>query len=256
VTIVALTSAKGAPGLTTLALALTTALTTDPNLFISLIEADPAGGDVAPSLGLPMTPGMVSFAAASRHKGVRPDPAAHAQALPCGGWVVVGSTDPMQAAASVATVAGRLAEALSHVAHHAVIDCGRWSPSSPAAPILAAADRTLVLIRPTLSGIEHLRTRLVSLSELTGRDLGVVLAGSGPYTPVEVEAATGLYVHGVMPIDSRGREAVRGRTSGRTARRTPLVRMARSLADHLEELRGEAPGSSSPPKIASPARSR
>lgn len=68
-TVVALCSAKHSPGSTTLALALACAATEVDEPLPLVVEADPAGGDLAAHLGLPVSPGLVGLAAAFRHEG-------------------------------------------------------------------------------------------------------------------------------------------------------------------------------------------
>ena len=64
--VVALSSPKGSPGVTTLAVALASWW---PRPSI-VIEADPAGGDLAARLALPEEPGLVSLAAAHRRRPI------------------------------------------------------------------------------------------------------------------------------------------------------------------------------------------
>ena len=64
--LVALVSAKGSPGVTTTALAL--AGTWPENRRVLLAELDPAGGDLAPRFGLHADPGVVQLGSAFRRK--------------------------------------------------------------------------------------------------------------------------------------------------------------------------------------------
>ena len=69
--LVAVASVKGAPGVTTTALALAAAwpAAVDGGVRPVVVEADAAGGDVAARLGLPHAPGLLDVAVAAR----RPD---------------------------------------------------------------------------------------------------------------------------------------------------------------------------------------
>jgi len=147
----AVCSVKGAPGATTLALAMSCALTHAHSQPAALVEADPAGGDLAARLGRATDPGMVSLAAASRHGSAWPDVSAHGQPLPRGGWVLLASTDPTQAAATVITLASRFGPALGEVARDAVFDCGRWTPASPATRLLLEVTAPTRLRHPPAS---------------------------------------------------------------------------------------------------------
>ena len=61
---------KGAPGASTVALAL--ALASGPERSVTLVDGDPDGGALAARLGVAATPGLVSLSAAARH-GFRPE---------------------------------------------------------------------------------------------------------------------------------------------------------------------------------------
>lgn len=230
-TVVALCSLKHSPGVTTLGLALTTAAACLGQA--ALVEADPAGGDLAAYVGCASDPGLVSLAAALRHPGTPADVAAHTIPLPIGGRAVVGPGDAGQASAALAAVSRRLPIDLTTGFDHAVIDCGRIGPVSPAWPVLEQADRVLVVVPATLAGIDHLRSWTAELFGRIRGHLGVVLSGPGPYRPDEVASATSLTVEGTLPRDPRGAAGLTGLLSAKAARRTPLGRAARSLAESL-----------------------
>lgn len=149
---------------------------------------------------------------------------------------MVGPTTYEQANGAVATLAGRLSAVdAGRDGHLTVIDCGRWFPGSPAERELDGADIVLVVARPTLDALEHVRSRLASLAQVAGRSIpAVLLVGDGPYPPEEVGTALGVDVVGVLPIDPRGAAALVGAASARVARHTPLVRAARSILDRLD----------------------
>lgn len=235
----ALCSVKGAPGTTTLALAMTTALARDFG-GAALVEADPAGGDLAGLLGLALDPGMASLAAASRHESAWPDVCGHAQALPAGGWALFGSTDPAQASATVATLASRLAPVLDGATPAAVFDCGRWGSSSPTAAILRSVTATAVCVRAQVPSIEAVRVRVKEVWEATGGRVGLVVCGHDPYGADQIEAATGLPVLGHVPRDARACTLLVGAGHARVDR-LPLVRAARSISEALATLGSDGP---------------
>jgi hypothetical protein len=231
VSYLAVVAAKHSPGGTTASLAFTAAASgAVPAL---LVEADPAGGDIAARVGLPVTPGLVSLAAAGRWRTSSVDLDAHLQPLPAGGTVIVGSTSPDQAAAALGTIADRLAPTLAAANRPIIVDAGRWWPASPAAPLVGAARYVLVVLQPTVEGVEHVRTRLDSLRATAADGLRLVLVGDRPYSCADVEAALGVAVLGALAADRRGAGCVIGRSRAGAARRTALVRSARSLLDRL-----------------------
>ena len=229
-------SAKHSPGASTLALALTCALTTEADVTPPLlVEADAAGGDLAARLGLPTDPGLASLAAASRHGG---DAAVwlHANPLPAGGAVVVAPTDPVRCLSSTRAIGARLATMLEPAVADLVIDVGRI-PGPTALPALRRHDWLLVACRPDLAGIEHTR-RLVSCLRAEAPaplNVTVVMVGDRPYRPADATAAMDGTPAFSVPMDSAGAGSLLTGPD-RRARRTPLVRAARSLLDDIAAL--------------------
>ena len=228
-TVIAVCSLKGSPGVTTLALALTATLSQRAQV-VTLVEADPAGGDLAATIGFPSDPGLVSLAAEARRAAAWPDIARHSIPLASGGTLVAGPDDPSQAAAAVGHLGTRLVAAVRAASTHAVIDCGRWTPGSPTEEALAVADRVIIGLRPTVSGVSHLLAAADALHQLAPGRLSLSLAGTYPYGPAEVAEATDLPVDIVLPVDRRGRSAL---LAGHPTRRSRLTRAAAHLADRV-----------------------
>lgn len=228
-TVIAVCSLKESPGVTTLALALTAALSQRAD-GVTLVEADPAGGDLAATIGFPSDPGLVSLAAEARRAAAWPDVARHSIPLASGGTLVAGPDDAGQAAAAVGYLGTRLVAALRTASTHAVIDCGRWTPGSPAEQSLAEADRVIIGLRPTVSGVSHLLAAADALHQLAHGRLSLSLAGTHPYGPAEVAAVTDVPVDIVLPVDHRGRRAL---LAGRPTRRSGLTRAVARLADRV-----------------------
>jgi hypothetical protein len=181
--LVAIASAKGAPGATTTALALA-ALWPKPVL---LLDADLAGGDVAVRMpapdGTPVNPdqGVLSLAAAGRN-GLRPELIqAHCQQVSGGLDVLAGLRGPEQGA-GLEGFWPALAQLVPHLPGVDVIaDLGRISPDSPVLPLAVAAQAVILVARPTVGSVLHVRERLGSLSPMlrptraAGPLIGVVL---------------------------------------------------------------------------------
>ena len=230
--IVVCCSAKHSPGATTLALAVSCALASDPEGTPPLlVELDAAGGDLAARLGLPTDPGLASWAAASRHGGSEATIWHHANTLPAGGAVVVAPTDPVQSQSSSRTIGPRLATMLEQTAADAVIDVGRVSGPS-ALPGIGPRDWVLVACRPDLAGIEHTR-RLVRAIQAEGQiNVAVVMIGDRPYGPTDASVAMAGALAFSVPIDAAGAGSLLTGPE-RRARRTSLVRAVRSLLDQV-----------------------
>lgn len=224
-TVAGLVSPKHAPGTTTASVAL--ALAAGDNALV--VEADPAGGDIAARAGIPIEPGLLTMAAAGRHGGsalsLRP------QRLPSGVHAVIAPTNPDQAAAALGAIADRLVAA-ARDRDVVCVDCGRWSPVT-APVVLAACDVIVVVTDPTVAGIEHVRCRLDAISAI-GPPVTVLLVGDRPYGAGEVEDAVGAPVAGTLAIDPRGAVSVYAGPP-RLARKSQLCRSARPVADRLAE---------------------
>lgn len=229
-------SVKGSPGVTTSALAITVAL--HGHAGIVLADCDPAGGDVAPRLGLPDAPGAVELAVASRNEDVDELTAnRYTQGLATGVRVIAIPAGACQATAAM--------EELAHLPRHPVAelarmqgivviaDVGRLGNGSPAGPIAAASDVVAVVVRPELDAVAHLHDAVPRLREITPR-LGLVIIGRGRYQPGEVAEAVGVSVLGVLPWDRAGARLLPSAVEGNwAASHTRLVRGAIPVAAQL-----------------------
>lgn len=226
----ALVSAKHSPGTTTSALALAVAWSLEEPALVA--ELDPAGGDLAARLDLTTEPGLTSLAGAARRSDQPVELGEHCQSLGTALTALVGPTSPAQASASLRWLEDRLAPGLSAFEGAVFADCGRWDLASPANGLLNVADLVLFVMRPTLEGAEHVRSRLDQTTGV-GR-VAVLLVGDRPYRPTEVMDALDVDVAGVLEHEPRGAEALVRRRDVRTGSRTPLMRSARSVVDGLD----------------------
>jgi cellulose biosynthesis protein BcsQ len=252
-TLVAIASAKGAPGVTTLTVALA-ALTSGA----VAADLDPDGGDLALRYraedGVPLDPdtGLLSLAASLRRDqtGVvdATEPVEEHLQIAAGGLaVLVGVAAPDQAL-GLGPLWSPLARALSETGRLVFADCGRVGPSAPTMPVLLQADAVILLARAELEELAHLRERLRYLSAvLPARPgpthLGVVLVAAerdrsaAPRTE-QLLRSSGLQVPvlGTVADDRRGAGSLRG-LGGRAGRST-LVRSVRSLLTPVAALAG------------------
>ena len=256
--VVAVVGAKGAPGATTSAVALALGW---PRAVL-LVDADPAGGDLAAGwLGgrVGLDRGLLSFAAATRHTdtpGVA-ELAAHVVGVPeaprvlvlpglahagqAGGlqarvWtrLLAAATAPWPPAEPTAAepTAGEAGEAAAGVRVDVLADCGRIGPVTPW-PLLASAGVVLLATRPTLRGVHHARHALAALTAGIG-DVGrvrLLVCGAGPYEPGEVGRAVGLEVAVTLPVDAGAAQVLSdGASPDRGWPRTLLARAAQTAA--------------------------
>jgi hypothetical protein len=245
VALVALAADKGAPGVTTAAVALGAVW---PERAI-VAECDPAGGDIAYRLpgpgGAPLDPhrGLLSLAATARH-GVEPQQLwDHVQALNGGLEVLVGVATAEQSA-GLAGLWDGLGQALGRVPGADVIaDCGRITPGSPSTALLRHASVLVLVARATVESLAHARDRLASLAgrlgegAVMGPAIGLVLVVSPGESKVAVAqvgdvlraARLPVEVLGTIADDPKGAGLLAGQWSGRLGR-SLLIRSAREVA--------------------------
>jgi MinD-like ATPase involved in chromosome partitioning or flagellar assembly len=229
---IAITAGKGSPGATTTAAALA-AVAAARGLKTVLIELDPAGGTLALDAQVPLDPGLMTLAAAGRRGVTAQLLLAHAQRLPSGVHLLVAPTSPERASSIVRTLAGSIASTTSQLDVLTIIDGGRWGPGADLDPLVAAADEVLVVLRPTVAGVEHVRTRLAAISA-PARALRLVAIGESPYPATEVAAALDRQAINVLADDERSATIVRsGAPVDRWLRRSPLIRSAGALLDSI-----------------------
>jgi hypothetical protein len=255
--LVVLVSAKGAPGVTSLTVALAAL---SPGGVAA--DLDPDGGDLALRYrrvdGAPLDPdrGLLSLAASLRREPsdfVGSGPIYdHLQVTAGGLEVLLGVKGPDQAI-GLGPLWSPLARALAEANRSVFADCGRIGPASPAMPALMVADAVIMVARPELEELAHLRERLRFLtatlpSRYSGRArVGVILVAAerdraaGPRTEQLLRSSgVAVSVLGTVADDTRGAAKLRGMGSG-DAGRTTLIRSVRSLLPAIRVFAGDVP---------------
>lgn len=242
-TVVAVGSLKASPGATTTMLALAAVWPVGRPLL--LVEADPDGGVLAARFGLSTDPGLATAAPALRRDASAEQLARHVQTLPGGTPLLVAPGSPEQTRVSLSGCATRLGGALAAGDGDALVDCGRLAVGSPALPLLAAADRVVVVIRPRVEELQYLVHRLPALREAC-REVVVMLVGDTPYKRADVQHALGVDPPEVLRLaaDPRAAAILNGTAagSGRALKASLLLRTARQAADRLAAPPGEPRG--------------
>ncbi len=193
--VIALASAKGSPGVTTTALALAAVW---PRRVL-VADCDPSGGDLAGWLGQPSTPGLVTLGPLAR-RGLGPAEV-WAQTQPAGGSLRVLTGFARLAVARAADVVAVLARPdAAGVAH--LEPCLRLLSDQGAAPVVV------------LLGDRPYRPAAVAAA-LAERGVGAGVAGV------------------VLPDPAAARRLAGGPGSDRALARSLLIRSARLLADTL-----------------------
>ena len=234
--LISFVSAKHSPGVTCAALSFAAAARELGDVLFA--ELDPAGGEVAALMvekKVSFDPGLMSLAASSR----RGEPPAeivmqHAQMLPTGVNAILAPPSAEQAAIALGGVGMRLSSALAKMPAAVFADCGRWDPRQPSSDRVTGSSLVIVVIRPTVTSIEHARSMLNPLAAMT-KKISVILVGDKPYGPAEVGEALNVDVLGVLDYDSRSATLLSEGNDFKVVRRTPLTRSAFSMLDKIRE---------------------
>jgi MinD-like ATPase involved in chromosome partitioning or flagellar assembly len=229
--VVTICSGKTA-GVTTLAVAV--AARWQPAAAL-LVEADPAGGDLAARFGLLPAPGLGSAAVSARNA---PDPwglaAGHTQRLAVGVEVLLAPASFVPASAAVQAVAasGLLTSAGRH--GPVVVDIGRLDGDSPALPIAVGADVVLVVTRPRWDDIAHAAASIETLRSRGAQRLGLLVRAGGPLSSRQITDAVGVAVLAQVGEDRLGARVLGGQIpAGPGWRRLGLARTGRGVAETL-----------------------
>lgn len=209
----ALTSASGAPGVSTTALGLSLC---SPSDRVLLVEADPVGSS-------PVHSGYLQSAReASDRRGNRSlinlvDPTRRGrissafaeQAVPLPGsdvWVIPGLMNTQQADAMTSTWGplGAHLSGLSRRGATVVVDGGRLGHQSGPDDLLRQADLIAIVTRPTMTALTALHGALRGLrgkleASKAPSAIGLILVGNSPYTASEVTKTFGIDVITTIP---------------------------------------------------------
>jgi cellulose biosynthesis protein BcsQ len=236
--LIGLVSAKGAPGVTTAALALA-ATASDDGL---LIELDPSGGSIECWTAATAEPGLLRVASALRRATDTAVVAVGEGTNPPGVASVLAPSHGTLAESTIAAMGRSLATALATTDRTVVLDAGRWSRSQPTADRIRGCDHILIVTYPTVAGVEAARALAPSIEDATRTTPRLLLIGEHPYGATEVAEATGIAVAGVLPWDSRSVAALMANGPTRGWHRTPLARAARAaLATVTADFQAKVP---------------
>lgn len=239
--LIALTSIKGSPGVTTTALALGAASLDDSDVIVA--ELDPSGGDLPARFGRPFEPGLISLAAASRRPTEDARLTDHCQQILGSLRVIVGQPSGDRSETMLRMLSERgLWRQLADVEALVLADCGRFDSHSAALPIVEASTALVIVCRPILNELQHVHSRLPALRRIAER-VAVALIGDGPYGAAEVGESLDVDVLGTLAVDRDAARTLNGEPRGRRAlARLPLLRSAsavmRALNDRLTQPRG------------------
>jgi len=279
--VLALTSAKGAPGVSTTALAMTLLW---PRAAL-LAECDPAGGSSVLAGYLRGTVehsrGLLPLALAQRHEALEQalwpqtvpltgDPHAASVAAGAGDrWLLPGLSDAAQAPSTAALWGplGSLLASLERAGTDVIVDAGRLGTAHAPIALLRQADLVLLVMGTNLTAVAAAKARLnllredLSVTGSAGRldghlsSLGLLLVGEGrPYSAKAISAACGVPVVASLAWEPASAEVLAaGATPGRRFDSSPLVRSTRAAISASSELIRQRRDRLAPPTPAAPS---
>lgn len=227
--VVALTSGKGAPGKTVLAIALAAALA-ERGRRVALVDADLRGGDAGAWLDLDLRRGLVGLAGPGGAGRVLEE----LQQGP-GFAVLAGIERAGMARGLTGEVLRAALEALRARFEHVLVDAGP-ADGGPASELLRAADRVLIVTGADLVSIWNAQRGLRALRDELGMRADQAAAvinrreGREHYGPDEVEQALGLSVLGAVREDRAALRRAAERQEPLTSVGGRAARDARRLA--------------------------
>jgi MinD-like ATPase involved in chromosome partitioning or flagellar assembly len=193
--VIAVTSGKGAPGKTTIAIALAALLAAEGSSVV-LVDADLRGGNVAPYLDLDPRRGVVGYAASG--DGLEEE------LQDCPGFpVLAGLERPELAEGLREETLGAAVAALRERFERVVVDLG----APPERSLLHVADELLLVTGADLVSVWNARVGLRGLGErISAGSLAAVVnrrEGREHYGREEIERALGIPVLGVVREDRK-----------------------------------------------------
>jgi MinD-like ATPase involved in chromosome partitioning or flagellar assembly len=259
--IVAACSDKGSPGVTTLVTVL--GLVWPYERVVA--EMDPAGTDLALRLGLAPEPTVLALAADAR--AALPDGLTrYAQPTALGVPVVTGA-ETAERFGPMARLWPQVAAESERWSGTVLADLGRMQPGNPALAVARAATVVLVVARPTVEGLHHLRHRVIELAAAVGSAdgvrsrLAVVMvcpsrrgdAVTGQVRRMLDAVGSPVPVAGYLAEDPTAVAALWSGGVTKMVTRSPLLRSARTLGETLlgrwPELARSRPRSWSPAPV-------
>ncbi|MFE6158809.1 MinD/ParA family protein [Streptomyces sp. NPDC056486] len=236
--IVALGSFKGAPGVTTLALALSAAWPPGGGARPIVVEADADGGDLAVRFGLPDAVGLLALAAGARQGGTERGAGeldGCAQNVAGSLRVVVAPTGGQQAEPCVVEVAARPSALRGDGDSKGAVllDLGRLG-GAPSEELARVADRVVLVARGEADALAHVAARSEWLVEVRPE---LVVMGECRYSEADIAQALRMerdQIH-LLPWDARAAAVLVGAAhiTPRRWGRARLFRAAVALAGQL-----------------------
>jgi hypothetical protein len=199
---------------------------------VCVVEADLSGGDIAAWWHLPVWPGLLDLAAASRSGQDHEDGAVgpHTQVLPGGLRVCVAPATADRTVGAVGLLAHN-PKALTAASGVTLVDLGRVTPHSAASGLLEACDTAVLVTTGDIAQLKRVKDSAAGLFVSSPR-VGLVVVGGRGGTR-EISTAVGMPVWGHIPTDPKTAAFLAGQAEAARVDRRPLIKAARDLATLL-----------------------
>lgn len=196
--VVSLVSAKGSPGVTTVAAALATAAVSGGQ-WACWVELDPSGGSgwLRSRASCPTSGPTLAELACDVRDAKAVNWAAVVTRAPPDVPAVLAPSSEVAASAVISAGPGRWAEAI-RPAGLVLLDAGRWASRQSTASRIVGSDIVGVVCRSTVEGVEHARHWVPSLRETARCPVVVIVVGTKPYRAEEVAGALRVPLGGVL----------------------------------------------------------
>jgi Flp pilus assembly CpaE family ATPase len=232
--LVAFGGLRGAPGTTSLALAVAHHLDSSERRAL-FVEADPDGGTVAARHGVSINPGLTELAGAARVGLASSEIDRFAQPMPSGLSIIAASPISDRVSAALRTSGTHLANAFQGLSMHrdVVVDLGRMRLGDPTQPLISVADCVVMVCHPVAEELVPLLNRLAGAPP---ERFIVVIVGEHPYANAEVTQATGITTVVNVPFDQRAVRSDPSAAHRRGAWPAAVKSLTQTIAGRFSEL--------------------
>ncbi|MFV0259849.1 MAG: hypothetical protein ACK5PP_15535 [Acidimicrobiales bacterium] len=242
--LITVSSIRGAPGATSLALLLTSAWP-DHEVDRVLVEADCDGGVLGARYQLGVEPGAVSLISACGRRSADLDPASVGRPVAERVWIVPGPEVAGPASAAWAAGAVDVAARLAADPGVWVIDAGRLGAMAPTWPLAAGAEARVLVTGSALEDLVQVPDRVRELRSLApdGGVTGVVVMGATAHPRPELARFFATDQVWILPtVTGLATTAFAAATGRGRARRQALWRAVVDLAVELAAELAVPPG--------------
>ncbi len=242
-----MSSVRGAPGVTSWSLLLATAWPAPVERVV--LEADADGGVLAARYGLGVEPGVAGLVAAARRHDLRDrwvDLTDVARRLNEQVWVIPGPESAERAGPIWGSSADEVAAMAARDDRVWLVDCGRLSRQSLAAPFAARAELGVVVCGAAMEDLVPVPQRVASLQRTGAAAAGVIVVGRASYGLEELREFFGTALVWTVRAARDLPHLANVALSSRRARRTWAWREALGVAGAMSDRLGLEPAISPP----------